>query len=63
VASWLWSLWALQPPALRLGSADTPTLKPQADHGIIGFITNRTWISGRSLVGLRRLFRRGAKEI
>lgn len=63
VAFWLWSLWALQPPALRLGSADAPTLKPQADHGIIGFITNRTWISGRSLVGLRRLFRRGAKEI
>lgn len=63
VAFWLWSLWALQPPPLRLGTADAPTLKPQTDHGIIGFITNRTWISGRSLVGLRRLFRRGAKEI
>ena len=63
VAFWLWSLWALQPPALRLGNIESPTLKPKTNHGIISFITNRTWISGRSLAGLRRLMRRGAKEI
>lgn len=63
VAFWAWTLWALQPPEKRLGNIDSPTIDPPSCNGIAAFITNRTWISGRSLVGLRRLVRRGAKEI
>ena len=63
VAFWAWALWALQSPQVRLAGAQLPTIKPQDCHGIVGYITNRTWISGRSLAGLRSLVRQGAREV
>lgn len=33
------------------------------NHGIVAYITNRTWIIGPSLVGLRSLVRQGVKEV
>jgi hypothetical protein len=63
VAFWAWALWALQDPKKRLATAASPSIDPADCHGIIGFVTNRTWISGRSLIGLRSLVSSGAKEI
>lgn len=63
VAFWAWALWALQSPANRQAGAQQPTIKPDDCHGIIGYITNRTWIGGRSLAGLRALVRKGAREV
>lgn len=63
VAFWVWALWALQSPQARAAGAQLPTIKPNDCHGIIGYITNRTWIGGRSLAGLRALVRTGAKEV
>lgn len=63
VAFWAWALWALQSPAKRQASAAAPSIDTRGAHGMVAFITNRTWISGRSLTGLRRLVQRGAKEI
>lgn len=33
------------------------------NHGIIAYVTNRTWIIGPSLVGLRKLVREGVREV
>lgn len=63
VAFWAWALWALQDPNKRLATAAAPSIDTADCHGIIGFVTNRTWISGRSLIGLRSLVSSGAKEI
>lgn len=63
VAFWLWSLWALQSPAQRAASSAVPRIAPRDSSGMIAFITNRTWIHGKSLVGLRDLIRAGAKEV
>ncbi len=63
VAFWAWALWALQSPQARFAGAQVPTIKPQDCHGIVGFVTNRTWIGGRSLAGLRSLVRQGAREV
>lgn len=63
VAFWLWGMWVLQPPQVRMSGAQTPTLGAAKRHGIIAYISNRTWLVGRSLVGLRRLLGEGAKEI
>lgn len=63
VAFWAWALWAMQSPKTRTATAGLPTITPTDCHGMIAFITNRTWIVGRSLVGLRALVREGAKEI
>src|SRR5699024_15873 len=61
VAFWAWSLWALQDSNTRRNS--TPTIDTREAHGIVAFITNRTWIVGPSLVGLRNLVLRGVKEV
>ncbi|MFC7909958.1 type ISP restriction/modification enzyme [Streptomyces nigra] len=63
VAFWAWSLWALQSVEERMRSSATPRIDTSGAHGVIGFITNRTWIGGPSLVGLRSLVRHGAKEV
>lgn len=63
VAFWAWALWALQSPALRTSSSQKPHIDTRHNHGIVAFITNRTWLLGPSLVGLRSLVRKGAKEI
>lgn len=63
VAFWTWALWALQPSALRSAAVEAPTIDPAASHGIVAFVTNRTWILGASLVGLRSLVCAGAKEV
>jgi len=63
VAFWLWALWALQSPQQRSGSAQAPHLDTLRCNGIVAFITNRTWIGGKSLTGLRHLVRQGATEI
>lgn len=61
VAFWAWSLWALQDAETR--QKPIPTIDTSESHGIVAFITNRTWIVGPSLVGLRNLVLRGVKEI
>lgn len=63
VAFWVWALWALQSPAKRAAGSQVPTIDPPDCHGVIGYITNRTWIAGRSLAGLRAMLRKGAREI
>lgn len=63
VAFWAWALWALRPPQERQASAQTPKLDTSANHGIVAYVTNRTWIIGPSLVGLRRLVRHGVREV
>lgn len=61
VAFWAWSLWALQDSDARRNPI--PTIDTSESQGIIAFITNRTWIVGPSLVGLRNLVLKGAKEV
>lgn len=61
VAFWAWSLWALQDSETRRNPI--PTIDTRESHGIVAFITNRTWIVGPSLVGLRNLVLRGVKEV
>lgn len=63
VAFWLWSMWALQSPAARSSTSQLPVIRPADCHGMIAFVTNRTWIIGPSLTGLRGLMRQGASEI
>jgi hypothetical protein len=63
VAFWLWSMWVLQPAEVRQAGAETPTIDPRDAHGIVAFITNRTWLQGRSLRGLRSLVAAGAQQI
>lgn len=63
VAFWAWALWALLPPQTRAASAQSPHMDTRHNNGIIGYITNRTWILGPSLIGLRNLVRKGAKEV
>ncbi len=63
VAFWLWGMWVLQPPQVRMSGSQNPTLGAAKRHGIIAYISNRTWLVGRSLTGLRRLLGDGAKEI
>lgn len=63
VAFWMWALWALQPPHVRQATAEAPTVDPALARGMIAFVTNRTWIHGRSLIGLRSLIRQGAREV
>ncbi|RYG78463.1 hypothetical protein EU513_02305 [Yimella sp. RIT 621] len=63
VAFWAWSLWALRDPKDRQATAQLPTIDTTTNHGIVAYVTNRTWIIGPSLVGLRRLVRKGVKEV
>lgn len=63
VAFWLWSLWALQSPSVRQATSSIPTITPKDCQGVIAFVTNRTWLVGNSLAGLRSLIRQGAQEI
>jgi hypothetical protein len=63
VAFWAWALWALRDPKDRQASAQKPVIDTTKNHGIVAYITNRTWIIGPSLVGLRGLVRAGAKEV
>jgi hypothetical protein len=63
VAFWVWSLWALQSPTGRQEGGGVPKINPSDCHGITAYISNRTWIVGSSLGGLRKLVRAGAKEI
>lgn len=63
VAFWAWALWALRSPQERQSSAQAPVIDTRENHGIVAYITNRTWIIGPSLVGLRRLVRRGVREV
>ncbi|WP_344202032.1 type ISP restriction/modification enzyme [Pseudolysinimonas kribbensis] len=63
VAFWLWSMWLLQPPAIRTSGAQSPTIDAKTADGIIAFVTNRTWIQGRSLRGLRSIAAAGAREM
>jgi hypothetical protein len=63
VAFWAWALWALQDPEYRAATAALPKIDTKRCHGLISFITNRTWIAGRSLIGLRAMILEGAKEI
>lgn len=63
VAFWAWALWALTPPAKRRASGRAPHIDTVENHGIVAFVTNRTWILGPSLVGLRRLVRRGVRQV
>lgn len=63
VAFWMWALWALQPPEVRQATASAPTIDPAGAKGMVAFVTNRTWIHGRSLTGLRSLIRQGAREV
>lgn len=63
VAFWAWSLWALRDPQDRQAMAQQPVIDTTKNHGIVAFITNRTWIIGPSLVGLRSLVRRGVREV
>src|SRR5690606_17940621 len=58
-----WALWALQSPSARQASAAAPRIDTRDAHGMVAFITNRTWIAGGSLTGLRRMVGKGAKEI
>lgn len=63
VAFWAWALWALQPPDQRQRTAAKPQIEPSGCTGMVAYITNRKWIIGSSLSGLRRLIRRGATEV
>jgi len=63
VAFWAWSLWALRDPQERKATSQKPVIDTTRNHGIVAYITNRTWIIGPSLVGLRRLVRKGVKEV
>jgi len=63
VAFWAGALWALRSPADRSATASNPRIDTSTNHGLVGFVTNRTWILGPSLVGLRSLVRAGAKEV
>lgn len=61
VAFWAWALWALQDSEARL--ALEPEIDTRRAHGITAFVTNRTWIVGPSLIGLRNIVLRGVKEV
>lgn len=63
VAFWAWALWALRSPKDRQATAQSPTIDTTSNHGIVAYITNRTWIIGPSLVGLRSLVRKGVREV
>lgn len=63
VAFWVWALWALQSPGQRQLGGGKPSVDPSDCHGIAAYISNRTWIIGPSLSGLRRLVRQGASEV
>lgn len=63
VAFWLWALWALQPPSKRTETAEVPEVDTRDANGVIAYISNRTWIHGRSLIGLRSAAARGARDI
>ena len=63
VAFWAWALWALRSPQDRQATAQSPVIDTTANHGIVAYITNRTWIIGPSLVGLRSLVRKGVREV
>ncbi len=63
VAFWAWSLWALRDPKDRQATAQQPVIDTTKNHGIVAYVTNRTWIIGPSLVGLRSLVRKGVKEV
>jgi hypothetical protein len=63
VAFWAWALWALRSPQDRQATAQSPVIDTTGNHGIVAYITNRTWIVGPSLVGLRNLVRKGVREV
>ena len=63
VAFWAWALWARRSPQERQSSAQAPVIDTRENHGIVADVTNRTWIIGPSLVGLRRLVRKGVREV
>lgn len=63
VAFWAWALWALRSPADRQSSAQKPVIDTTKNHGIVAYVTNRTWIIGPSLIGLRGLVRKGVREV
>lgn len=63
VAFWLWALWALQPPSVRSGAMQPPEVDTQKANGLVAFISNRTWLQGPSLIGLRALAMEGARDI
>ncbi len=63
VAFWAWALWALRSPEDRQATAQNPVIDTTKNHGIVAYITNRTWIIGPSLVGLRSLVRKGVREV
>lgn len=63
VAFWMWALWALQDPEARQVAAEAPQINTKRANGILAYITNRTWIIGPSLTGLRSLIRSGVKEV
>ncbi|MEH6822064.1 MAG: type ISP restriction/modification enzyme [Dietzia psychralcaliphila] len=63
VAFWAWALWVLRSPDDRRETVQSPIIDAAKNHGIVAFVTNRTWIVGPSLVGLRTLVRRGVKEV
>ncbi|NJE66581.1 hypothetical protein EZE58_06670 [Brevibacterium sp. LS14] len=63
VAFWMWALWALQPPSTRQETSVIPEVDTRDANGVVAFISNRTWIQGRSLIGLRAIAARGARDI
>jgi hypothetical protein len=63
VAFWAWALWVLRSPDDRRETVQSPIVDTTKNHGIVAFVTNRTWVVGPSLVGLRTLVRRGVKEV
>lgn len=63
VAFWAWALWALRSPQERQETAQKPIIDTSKNHGIVAYITNRTWIIGPSLIGLRKLVRKGVREV
>jgi len=63
VAFWAWALWALQDPTDRQASLQHPRIDTTKNHGIVSYVTNRTWILGPSLIGLRNLVRKGVREV
>lgn len=60
---WAWALWAMQGPESRSLSLSSPKIDTRQANGIVAFVTNRTWLSGDSLIGLRSLIKRGVKEV
>jgi hypothetical protein len=60
---WAWALWALQTPETRKATSQIPQIDGKECHGLVAYVTNRTWISGPSLGGLRRIARNAAKEV